>query len=131
MKLLVIACLLATSVAVFAHNGVHAPEDFCESSGLAGGWSEIDAKETPAVVDDIMLLAVEEFIAQNGTFACPDTFATELVAACSQVVAGTNYQVLFEASCEDAESTVLKTIAFVPLPPNDDNIEIEVEEMAY
>ena len=54
------------------------------------GWKVVDSSQ-PEVVDQLapyLDLAVEEFIAGNGTVACPDTYQASVTSGCVYVSAG-------------------------------------------
>lgn len=80
-----------------------------------------------------MDLAIEDFVANNGTLPCPQSYSTELVAGCSKVDSGHHHNLLFFVECETmvVDATILMAKVFVPPPPNEDNMEITVAEFGW
>ncbi|KAL4437260.1 hypothetical protein ABPG75_004399 [Micractinium tetrahymenae] len=110
--LAVAAC--ATARPLSAPNKV-APASNCAKPnplGITGGWEA--AKRVPRDVYTAITHAVVE--SGNSTWVPCDDPTPTLVAACSQVVAGTNYQVVADLTCNDIASSVgVEAEVYVPL----------------
>ncbi|KAL4439438.1 hypothetical protein ABPG77_008767 [Micractinium sp. CCAP 211/92] len=123
-------CLLVAAACVTARpqaTNQIAPASNCAepiSSGIAGGWSPV--RRVPRPVFTAIANAVVE--SGNSTWVPCDDPTPTLIAACSQVVAGTNYQLVADLTCTDISSSVsVEAEVYVPLPGP--NSEPEVTEL--
>jgi hypothetical protein len=81
----------------------------------------------PCGPPDAPQVTEEFFSAYNNTALAPcDDFVIGYIDGCSQVVAGTNWQLLFEVTCPDQPGAKvnLKAYVFEPLPSSKQPIEI-------
>ena len=94
---------------------------------VMGGWSPVRRDDS---VEQTMQLAADEWLGAGNTTefgidGCDDPLLKYL-DACSQVVAGTNYRVLFSLQCPGSNATVaLKVQAYLPLPQTNEPLQIE------
>ncbi len=74
--------------------------------------------------EQYVMLSADEFIAaQNSTAPC-DEPKTSTIAACSQVVAGTNYRLLFTVACPGQETETVLSQVYVPLPSSNSAAQV-------
>lgn len=104
--------------AAFAVSGANAQ--------MAGGWTVVDvatlnSTELAATVQEYMLLAAEQY----DDLDC-DAAEAELTptAVGTQVVAGTNYKISFEAACPGEQAVELVADVFEPLPSSNEEPKV-------
>lgn len=94
-------------------------------------FSEPDMQQ---LLNEYVDIAMGEFFANNGTIDCPDVYATNILAVCSQVVAGTNYKIGFRVTCPQISYAFpldLITHVYQPLPGSNEIVQVSVPEARY
>ncbi|KAL6777754.1 hypothetical protein ACKKBG_A15520 [Auxenochlorella protothecoides x Auxenochlorella symbiontica] len=109
--------VLALAVATTASPLIVPHEELCsdKSAPVAGGFSPASLNE-PATLEVFEAIADEFILTHNTTVTCDD-FVIEPLKACSQVVAGTNYEVIMHIICPVSDTTItVYGSAHLPLP---------------
>ncbi|KAL6777756.1 hypothetical protein ACKKBG_A15525 [Auxenochlorella protothecoides x Auxenochlorella symbiontica] len=103
---------------------ISADEELCDDQGLAGGFHKADTSSSQT--QDVAVAVADQFMSSDHNPLDCGEFAAVPLQACTQVVAGLNYEVLVNITCADGGSIVVLGTAFVGLPV-DGKQQIEVE----
>ncbi|PSC73711.1 Calcium binding isoform A [Micractinium conductrix] len=120
-----LALCLCCALAFAAAQPEVAPASNCGGTTGLGGWKPT-AEVPPPVYEAVVLQLTET--SSNSTWQPCDDPAPTLIAACSQVVAGMNYQIVASFDCPDISSNVeVEAEVYVPLAYT--NAEPEVTDL--
>ncbi|KAI7845306.1 hypothetical protein COHA_001148 [Chlorella ohadii] len=118
-----LALCFCAAAAVAAAAVAPAPNCAATAAGVPGGW-----QTTESVPDEVYSAMLVSLVENNSTIVwvpCDDPAVT-LEQACSQVVAGSNYQVVAQLVCPapSNSSIQVEAVVYVPLPVNNEEPEV-------
>jgi len=135
--LILALCLCLAGAAAVRAAAVEDADPFCPGAGMPGGYFMIGSEvDLPEDVSDFLAGKVAETVMDlvaNGTswVSCDPGDMSYSEQACSQVVAGTNYQMRINVTCPSANGTDntlgLEAHVYWPLPGSNEEPEAHVE----